>query len=380
MIGGDIGQTGSGHTQAVEDVRLRVEDFRSGGIPDDGDDGLAAHDPPEVSGAGHASDDPGAAVAPTSIRDYLAQTHGYQFAGDVADDQAALIHLVQRAQQAEQLKAQLRQADVYRQLGQQLAPKAEQLQRFLGQEQQPATPARKPWEPPPFDPRWAGLVEPVGDGLYAGKPGVNPSIVKAVNEYAEWSHNYHSNPGAVLQPWMEEVRSHVVEEMRGELRQLRQQQAVQSHIQQIATANSAWAYARDAGGQLVPDPINGGAALSLLGQQYVGLDRTLADRGVRDPIHRDEIARMMLAPQLSALTGRSTSTTRSPSTSGRRSGADRVQQGLRAVNAVADSTQERHSSRAGSLGDRIRRAFDESGVNDRTFRRMGPDGKYPGDN
>jgi hypothetical protein len=78
-----------------------------------------------------------------SIRD-AAQQRGFQFAPTVTDDRAALDYLIQQA-------ALARQSDVYAQLGRQLAPKAEQIQQYLRQQQAPAQPARQPWEAREWD-------------------------------------------------------------------------------------------------------------------------------------------------------------------------------------------------------------------------------------
>jgi hypothetical protein len=368
MIGGDLMDQAGGeeHEHQPEDLRqLSVEDFRSGGVAE-GDDGAAGFESSGVSG------DAGGSGSPSSLRDFISQTLGYQgFGQDVADDSAVLAHLVREAQRADALEAQARQQDIYTQLGRQLAPQADRLQSFLAQ---PAAPVRKAWEPPPFDPRWAALVEPVGDGLYVGRPGAPQEIVDQVNRFAEWSTSYHSNPAAVLQPMIEDVRQQVLEDVRGEIRQLREQQQFQGRIAQIVQSNAAWAYARDAAGSPIPDPVHGGYALSPLGQQYLGLVRGLGERGVRDPIHRDEIARQMLQPQLAALAGQgSTAPTRTPTAKGQR--AHELLK--RAHDAAAGQVNHRTSSRPGSLGEMLALAFEAEGVDDRTFRRMSPDGQYP---
>ena len=97
------------------------------------------------------------------------------------DDTAALNLLLQRAQAC-------RQQSMYEQLGRQLAPRAEELQRYLQGGQQmpqaaPAVPARKPWEAPEFDRRWASLVDrDPNTGLFFSKPGTPPRAVS----FSDW--------------------------------------------------------------------------------------------------------------------------------------------------------------------------------------------------
>ena len=116
----------------------------------------------------------------TSIRD-AAQQAGFDFGQGVQDDTEALNLLMQRAQAS-------RQQSMYEQLGRQLAPRAEELQRYLQGGQQmpqaaPAVPARKPWEAPEFDRRWASLVDrDPNTGLFFSKPGTPPRAVS----FSDW--------------------------------------------------------------------------------------------------------------------------------------------------------------------------------------------------
>ncbi len=97
------------------------------------------------------------------------------------DDGQAFAHLVQQTQQ-------VRQANYYAQLGQQIAPHYAQVQQYLQQQQAQAQPkAERPaWEAPEFDERWMSLVDKdPNTGVYVAKPGVNPAFAEKVQAYAD---------------------------------------------------------------------------------------------------------------------------------------------------------------------------------------------------
>ena len=125
----------------------------------------------------HTTAAPATADEWTSIREAAKQA-GFDFGHGVDDDEAALNMLLQRAQAS-------RQQSMYEQLGRQLAPRAAELQQFLaGRQAAPAAaPARKPWEAPEFDRRWASLVDrDPNTGLFFSKPGTPPRAVS----FSDW--------------------------------------------------------------------------------------------------------------------------------------------------------------------------------------------------
>jgi hypothetical protein len=336
---------------------MSLDEFLSGGVRS-GDDATFE---PAADGGQEPAADGGGVSAPGTIRDYVSQTLGYALPADVGDDQAALVHLIREAQGADQLRAQARQQELYAQLGQAVAPRAAELVPLLAQPQQPT---RKPWEPPPFDRRWAQLVEPAGNGLYVGRPGTPQDIVDKVNAFAQWAQDFHGNPGKALQAFGDDMRAQLREEFTQEWRESEAAQQLQAQVHKIAQANTPWAYARDPQGGLTPDPINGGYALSPLGQQYVGLVKALGDQGVASPIARDQIARAMLAGPIQQALAAGTP---APSAGGQRSGRNpSLRQALGQMEREAEEQQVRRDGheRAGALRDKLRRAFQEAGVTD----------------
>ena len=217
----------------------------------------------------------------TSIRDAARQA-GFDFGHGVEDDSAALKLLLQRAQSS-------RQQNMYEQLGRQLAPRAEELQRFLGGPQAaPATPERKPWEAPEFDRRWASLVErDPNTGLFFAKQGTPPEIARKVNEYVEWKDKFDANPAAVLN---EMVQAQAQEVARQTFASQFAEQQRNYEIQRIVGENRNWMYQQDANGQVARD-FDGQPVMTPHGSRYVYHVQNLVRAGVSDPSTQDRIAK-----------------------------------------------------------------------------------------
>ncbi len=226
----------------------------------------------------------------TSIRD-AARTFGYDPGDQFQDDASFLGHLITSAQRAQQ-------ADVYARLGQQLAPHAADIQGYLAQrQQQQAQPQRNPWEPPPFDERWAALVErDQATGVYIARPGVPPEIARQVNEYADWQARFQRNPTEfITQAAQAQAREIAAQTFREQYAQVQREQTVQS----ILAENRSWLYQTDAAGQVVRQH-GGQPALSAAGTRYAAHIRSLQQAGVTDPRMQDTIAKQILRGELAA--------------------------------------------------------------------------------
>ena len=134
-----------------------------------------------------------------SVRDVISQRYNYQFPTEVADDNAALEHLIGQIRQSAQANES---RSTYEQLGRVLGPRAAEIQRFLDQNPngQPGggnRPTERPtWQPPQFDKRWLGLVSyDETNGVYVGRgAGVPPEVVQAVNDYQGWRNSFLKIP------------------------------------------------------------------------------------------------------------------------------------------------------------------------------------------
>lgn len=186
-----------------------------------------------------------------SIRDAAAAI-GHRFPEHIQDDRAALQHMVH----------QLQQRDYYSQLGQRLAPQANQIQQYLAQQQgqqgpgqfgspQPPSPQRKAWEAPEFNQKWLGLVDQdPATGMWLSKAGAPAWVGEKVQAYADWKEQYDKNP---VQHQMEAFREAAREEAQRLYQTEFQQQAVQRESQSIVQEISPWFYARGNDGQPVLD-------------------------------------------------------------------------------------------------------------------------------
>lgn len=220
-----------------------------------------------------------------SIRD-AATALGYQFAPNVADDRAALVHLIQQANGN-------RQADYYAQLGRQLAPQAPAIQQYLQAQHAPAAPTAPPaWEAPEFDERWAGLVDrDPTTGIYVAKQGVPHEIATKVNKYVEWKANYDRNPAAVINGMVQAQARAIAKETFDT--QFAQQQR-QSTVNQIAQDNSAWFYQQDANGQRAINPVTNQYIPSPVGARYLHHLGQVQQMGVTDPRQQDALAKNLV--------------------------------------------------------------------------------------
>lgn len=341
-------------TPSEGDHPLSSDDFASGGVTDQTDT------PPTTS------EPPPAEVQTLTVRDIATQL-GYAVPTNVSDDYSALAHLVSQAREAQQLRAAQQQQDVYRQLGQLVAPHADRLQGFLQPQTAPAGP--KSWEPPPFDQRWIPLVDrDQATGMYVGKPGTPMEVVQAVNTWADWQDKFRMNPASMIQPMLLDMRTQIQEEYRRELQASQVQAQTRSAVQQIVANNSAWFYAQDSAGGYVRDPITGQPQSTPLGAQYIATLRQLEQRGVTDPVAKDEIARAILATQIAQATA---ATSQTQTTAARQQQASRGRMGNR--NPLQALTADQGSQTPGytppdqgglSLSDRLRLQFRQNGVTD----------------
>jgi hypothetical protein len=333
---------------------LSVADFETGGEP-------AGGQPPPSE---QAVASPPAETQPLTIRD-AAQQLGFSFGPQAPqDDYTALAQLVNQARQAQQLSEQLRQADVYRQLGQHLAPKAQQLGQFL---QQQEAPKPRPYEPPPFDKRWAELVErDPRTGVFVSKPNVPPAVAEAANAWADWQSRFMENPAEVLRPLIEDRAGEIARQViHQEMGQYQQQQT----IFRLAQANADWAYTKDAQGRFVTDPATGQWQLTPAGSHYVALVRDLAQMGVADPVHRDQLARQLVSQQLAAQPPAAPS--EAPKRQEQALGKGRPNrnplQALSSLEREQNPLADEPDRKTLSMRDRLSRAFEEENITDKDF-------------
>jgi len=223
----------------------------------------------------------------TSIRDAAKQA-GFDFGHGVDDDAAAMKLLLQRAQAS-------KQQSMYEQLGRQLAPRAEELQRFLQGGQAAAAPqaapTRKPWEAPEFDRRWASLVErDPNTGLFFAKQGTPPEIAQKVNAYVEWKDRFDSNPASVLnemvQAQAQEIAAKTFESQFAEHQR-------KYEISRIVQDNRSWMYQQDPNGQVARD-FDGQPVMTPHGSRYVYHVQNLVRAGVTDPSAQDRLAKELV--------------------------------------------------------------------------------------
>ena len=345
--------------ESSQNTQLTEADFRGGGV-----------DPPAETAATPAQAEP----SPPTIRD-LVTNLGYQF-GDTSpqDDYTALVQLAREAQEARQLREQLRQQDVYRDLGRQLAPKADQLQQFFQQAEKPAGP--KPYEPPPFDKRWASLVDKdEATGLYVAKQGVPREIADKVNAYAQWTADFMENPSKVIKAVVEDQNStfdqRVSQAVQSALAQYQQQQ----QLMEISRLNAGWFYQKAQDGSVAVS-LNGQPQISPLGNQYLGLVRWAAEKGISNPIDRDQLARAVLAQQINA--GQPQQADPNAVASQRQARAVPNGRGnrnpLQALSGVARDSNPAATNPDGqgrSLMDQLAAAMEEEGITDRVFKQEG---------
>jgi hypothetical protein len=219
-----------------------------------------------------------------SIRD-AAGKMGYTFGPEVTDDQTALETLIR--------SAQTRQAeDLYAQLGRQLAPNAEAIRDYLKTTREDAAKPKEPppYTPPPYDRRWASLVEfDPQTGLAVGKPGTPPQIVDAVNKRLEWQTTWDSNPiDVVKQAARDEIDAYAA----AKFEQMYQERQREENARRIIAENEPWMYQTTPQGQL-SHGVDGNPVLTPMGNTYLGYLQTLAHAGIKDPNLLNHFARQL---------------------------------------------------------------------------------------
>jgi hypothetical protein len=294
-----------------------------------------------------------------SIRE-AASAYGYDLS-QYQDDRAALAHLIQSAQAA-------RQANVYAQLGQQLAPHAQQIQTYLQQQQQPAQQAPNPWEPPEFDERWLGLVDrDPATGLFVGKTGVPHEIVAKVNSFAQWQQKWSTQgPQMVEQMVDRRVGDVVARAVQEQLARYQRSQAVD----QIVAQNSAWIYQRDQQGNVVRDH-QGNPLPTPQGVRYAQHVRSLQQHGVMDPRAQDQLARQLVAGEYALAAGQQGQAAAPPAQQ-----QNALVSGRQQVNPLQTRPQPARAATPGvteastegkSLSELLREELDKAGITDVDF-------------
>ena len=293
-----------------------------------------------------------------SIRDAAAR-FGYQGLASFQDDEAALIHLVQQAQKAQQ-------ADAYAQLGRAIAPELQQYQEFRKTQSAQGTAAAPPaYAPPPFDKNWMGLVErdPVS-GMYYAKPGVNPAVAEAVNTRMAWQDKFTQDPLSVMDQYAQAKLPEIVQrEVRSALASYQRDTAVNSILQ----ANDAWLYQRDASGRYAQGP--NGKVPTPEGAAYIQQVRQLQESGVVDPTTQDMLARQLVAGQLAL--ARLQSANGQPAQHQQQAAQYRPNVNPNQARSVLDRQQTPGSVEPNgeglSLRDMMSQAFDQAGYTDQRF-------------
>lgn len=278
--GGD--SAGSRGDSSATQVQTRGLEFNPANEPAPATSGVAS------TGAQPAGAASGVQSEYTDALDY-ARGRGLDVSGFT--DSTQLIETLLTSYQGRQ------QQNVYEQLGQQLAPRAQEIQTYLNQQQQLAAQPKgpQPWEAPEFNPVWGQMVEQVpGTEFYVGKPGTPPAITEAVNKYAQFQKKLAQNPVAPTQAYVEQTVPQMV------------QQAVQQHmqtfqrqqeVQGIIARNSEWMYQTDQSGRQVMG-LNGRPAVTPQGQRYASHVQNLESQGMRNPSQIDQIARQLVMGEL----------------------------------------------------------------------------------
>lgn len=229
-----------------------------------------------------------------SIRD-ASKELGYEFDPGIQDDSAALKYLLQEQARARQLEEENRRADAYRQIGEQLAPHVEEIQRWRS-EQARAAEAPPSYQPPPYDKRWLAMVERNPEtGLVVGKPGCPPGIVEAVNRRIDWEEKYAEDPiGMAVKATEERVTKTVEEIFTKKFQEYQREQSAR----QIEYENASWMYQTNSQGQ-VQLGYDGKPILTAMGKSYANNLTRLRQSGVQDISTLNQLARELTAAQFS---------------------------------------------------------------------------------
>lgn len=261
---------------------------------------------PEGSSGEVTSEEPSPEVTKTwqSIRD-ASKELGYEFNPEIQDDNEALRYLLQEQARAKQLEEENRRADAFRQIGEKLAPYADEIQRWRS-EQAKAAEAPPSYQPPPYDKRWLAMVERNPEtGLVVGKPGCPPGIVEAVNKRIDWEEKYAEDPIGMAVKATEERVTKTVEELF--TRKFQEYQREQN-ARQIEYENASWMYQTNSQGQ-VQVGYDGKPILTAMGKAYANNLTRLNQSGVRDISTLNQLARELTAAQFSYQNQAPTSTT-----------------------------------------------------------------------
>jgi hypothetical protein len=285
--GGSEGSEGMASSQtAAPEVGFSPSDQGAGSIAAAPAGGGAVGDGAVAAGAALASGtDTQAATNWLSIRD-AAREYGLDLSSH-ATDRDALLHLVGEARRAQE-------ANYYAQLGQAIAPHAEDVRTFLNERRAAnEKPKVSEFEPPAFDDRWLALVDrDPQTGLFVGKPGVPAEIVKGVNEYARWQERFQKNPVEFFQGYQSKVLPDLVsKEVDRRLAEFETQRA----IDEIVRTNTPWLYQKDQNGH--PLMVNGQKVPTPAGVAYMQAVSMLRGSGVSDPRTQDQLARQLLVAQ-----------------------------------------------------------------------------------
>ncbi len=297
-----------------------------------------------------------------SIREAAAR-FGYGQISQYQDDEAALVHLIQQAQRAQQ-------SDTYAQLGRQIAPHLSDFQAYRAQQataaqQAQAAQAAAAYMPPEFDERWLGLLErDPATGLFYGKPGTPVGIVDAANKRLEWQDRFSKNPIQFFEQYAQDkVAPLIQKQVQQQLAAYQQSQEVDS----ILASNFQWLYQHDqtgrpiagANGQYVPTPA---------GQLYIQQVSALSQAGVRDPRMQDQLARQLVAGVLAQGQAQQRQAA-APQVQGRQALArpNVNPQQARSPQERAQLNVQEPSNEGLSLADMIRRDLDSGGVTDADF-------------
>jgi hypothetical protein len=126
------------------------------------------------------------------------------------------------------------------------------------------------------------------------KPGAPPEIAAKVNAYVDWKKRFDANPAAVLNPMVESRASEIA---RQQVQQYFAEQTRATAINEIATANAAWLYQKDATGRPIVNPVTGQRMMTPVGAAYMGNLQVLQQSGVTDPRMQDRLAQQLTRAQ-----------------------------------------------------------------------------------
>ena len=288
-----------------------------------------------------------------SIRE-AAQQYGYQFDPGIADDRAALAHLIQQANAA-------RQANYYAQVGQAIVPHAAEVQQFLQQRQQPKA-EKSPWDEPEFNPKWSALVQfDPQSGAYIGKASNVPAeVVRAANDYAAWRDRIERDPVGFQNHVFETKFAPKIRDMiQAEKETIRREAIVDNIVKQ----NASWLYQRGEDGSTIFGQ-NGQPVLSPAGQRYAQMIQRVSRLGVKDPEQQDALAREYVALEIQAAQAQS-GVAQSQQTQNAVARPQRNVAGTQRPTMRANDPAAVEPSASGvSLRDYMSRAFDEEGLTD----------------